>query len=95
MTFHPDTAPTEYMCLYTADGYEGEIGACDEGELEWVRKEDVLKLNIWEGDKIFFRLMNENRGFFSLKLTYVGDCLVSAVLDGEELVIDKTKEAAE
>ncbi len=41
------------MCLYTADGYEGEIIPCNEGVLEWIRKEDLLKLNLWEGDKIF------------------------------------------
>lgn len=93
VTFSPDTAPTEYMCLYTADGYEGEIGPCDEGQLEWVKKEDVLKLNIWEGDKIFFRLMNEGRAFFSLKLEYEGDRLVRAVLDGEELMMGETEEA--
>lgn len=93
VTFSPDTAPTEYMCLYTADGYEGEIGPCDEGQLEWVKKEDVLKLNIWEGDKIFFRLMNEGRAFFSLKLEYEGDRLVRAVLDGEELTMGETEEA--
>ena len=93
VTFSPDTAPTEYMCLYTADGYEGEIGPCDEGQLEWVRKEDVLKLNIWEGDKIFFRLMNEGRAFFSLKLEYEGDRLVRAVLDGKELTMGETKRA--
>ena len=93
VTFSPDTAPTEYMCLYTADGYEGEIGPCDEGQLEWVRKEDVLKLNIWEGDKIFFRLLNEGRAFFSLKLEYEGDRLVRAVLDGKELTMGETKRA--
>ena len=47
----------EYMCLYTADGFTGEPTACDEGELAWVKKEDVLHLNLWEGDKIFFRLL--------------------------------------
>ena len=64
----------EYMCLYTADGFTGEPTACDEGELAWVKKEDVLHLNLWEGDKIFFRLLNEDEPFFSLKLRYVGEC---------------------
>ena len=54
----------EYMCLYTADGFTGEPIACDEGELAWVKKEDVLHLNLWEGDKIFFRLLNEDEPFF-------------------------------
>ncbi len=60
----------EYMHLYTADGFTGEIHDCDEGELVWVKKEKVMELPIWEGDKIFFRLLNERRDFFSLKLVY-------------------------
>ena len=75
----------EYMCLYTADGFTGEPIACDEGELAWVKKEDVLHLNLWEGDKIFFRLLNEDEPFFSLKLRYVGDTLAEAVLNGKQM----------
>ena len=75
----------EYMCLYTADGFTGEPTACDEGRLAWVKKEDVLHLNLWEGDKIFFRLLNEDEPFFSLKLRYVGDTLAEAVLNGKQM----------
>ena len=76
----------EYMHLYTADGYEGEIGECDEGELIWVDKEKVFELNIWEGDKIFFRLINENRPYFSLKLVYSeNNELVEVYLDGKKI----------
>ena len=75
----------EYMCLYTADGFTGELTACDEGELAWVKKEDVLHLNLWEGDKIFFRLLNEDEPFFSLKLRYEGDKLAEAVLNGKQM----------
>jgi 8-oxo-dGTP diphosphatase len=73
------------MCLYTADSYEGTMTACDEGTLEWVKKEDVLKLNLWEGDKIFLGLLSENAPFFSLKLSYRGEMLTEAVLDGKTL----------
>ena len=79
----------EYMCLYTADGFEGEMTACNEGTLEWVKKEEVGGLNIWEGDKIFFRLLNEDAPFFSLKLTYEGSRLIEAVLDGKALAISE------
>lgn len=72
----------EYMCLYKADGFTGELINCDEGTLEWVEKEKVYDLPIWEGDKIFFRLMEEQDAFFSLKLRYKGDVLAEAVLDG-------------
>ena len=70
------------MHLYTATGYEGTLKECDEGNLEWVKKSEVQNLPIWEGDKIFFRLLDEDRPFFSLKLSYEGDTLVYAALDG-------------
>lgn len=77
---------TEYMSLYTADGFTGQAHPCDEGQLEWVDKDAVLKLNIWEGDKIFFRLLNEGRPFFSLKLVYdKTDTLLEAALDGKPM----------
>lgn len=77
---------TEYMWLYTADGFTGESILCDEGELEWVKKEEVSNLNLWEGDKIFFRLINEDRPFFSLKLVYdKSDILKYAALDGQPM----------
>lgn len=85
VTFMAEGWDTEYMCLYTADSYEGDMIPCNEGKLEWVKKEDVLGLNLWEGDKIFFRLMNENAPFFSLKLVYSGDRLVEAALDGKQM----------
>lgn len=87
VTFLSDEWPeAEYMCLYTADGFEGEMITCDEGTLEWVDKSKVYELPIWEGDKIFFRLLEENRDFFSLKLRYEGNVLAEAVLDGKVLI---------
>ena len=78
----------EYMHLYTSEDFKGEIGACDEGELVWIDKDKVYDLNIWEGDRVFFRLLEENRVFFLLKLVYnVNDELTNAILDGKELVI--------
>ena len=66
--------------------YELDIVACREGVLEWVPKERVEQLPIWEGDKIFFKLLNEEHPWFSLKLVYEGDTLKQAVLDGEQIV---------
>lgn len=85
VTFIANDYPVEYMCLYTADGFTGDMIDCDEGKLEWVPKADVLKLNLWEGDKVFFKLMNEGRPFFSLKLRYQGDVLEECCLDGTAL----------
>ena len=78
VTFVSDEWGTEYMHLYTADRFTGELTACDEGELVWIPKTEVANLPIWEGDKIFFRLLAESEDFFSLKLTYKGDTLVGA-----------------
>lgn len=78
VTFVSDEWGTEYMHLFTATGFRGEIGACDEGELVWVPKSEIENLNIWEGDKIFFRLLVKSDKFFSLKLTYKGDVLVGS-----------------
>ena len=72
------------MFLYTAEGYEGVLAECNEGTLEWVKKREVCELPIWEGDKIFFRLLEEEAGFFSLKMTYQKDRLVEAVLNGQD-----------
>ena len=86
ITFMSDKWQTEYMFLYTASAYEGKIGECNEGTLEWIDKEKVYELPLWEGDKIFFRLLEEQRPHFSLKLRYVGEALVEAVLDGKNIL---------
>ena len=76
----------EYISLYTADGFEGDPIPCDEGELEWVEQDRIGELDIWEGDKIFFRLLKENRPFFSQKLVYdTKDVLQYAALDGKQI----------
>ena len=71
------------MHLFTADGYDGVMRECDEGTLEWVADEQMLRLPIWEGDKVFLRLLQERETFFTLKLVYQGETLVRATLDGE------------
>ena len=86
ITFVSDKYGTEYMFLYSASAYQGELSSdCPEGDLQWVEKDRISSLPLWEGDKIFLRLMSENHPFFSLKLSYQGDNLVYAALDGEEL----------
>ena len=82
ITFGTDVQETEYMFLYTADGYEGIMTECNEGTLEWVPKAQVAELPMWEGDRIFFRLLEEDADFFSLKMRYEGDRLAEAVLNG-------------
>ncbi len=85
--FCPDTPIYEVMHLYTADGFEGQIRTdCDEGTLEWIDKDKLLSLTLWEGDKIFLKLIqNPGSPFFTLSLSYEGDRLTKAVLDGKEI----------
>lgn len=86
VTFVSGGGVTEYMSLFTADGFEGEEIPCDEGVLEWVDKGKINELNLWMGDKIFFTLLNREEPFFSLKLVYDGgDQLVQVALNGREL----------
>lgn len=85
VTFVSDDSIVEYMCLFTADGFEGQIGECNEGTLEWIKKSDYMKLEHWEGDPIFLKLMEEKHPFFSLKLVYRDGHLVEKILDGKNI----------
>ena len=85
VTFVSDRWPTEYMHLFTATGWTGEPHVCDEGDLAWIKKAELLTLPMWEGDKIFLRLLDSDEPFFSLKLCYAGDRLESAVLNGKQV----------
>ena len=69
VTFISNLWPTEYMHLFTADGWTGEPHPCDEGELAWIKKADLLSLPLWKGDQIFLDLLDRNTPFFSLKLS--------------------------
>lgn len=85
VTFVSDDDPAEYMCLFTSDDFSGTQIVCDEGKLEWVKKSEIEKLNLWEGDKIFLKLLAQKAPFFSLKLVYKNGSLVSAMLDGKPI----------
>ena len=85
VTFVSDRWETEYMHLFTAHGWTGEVRECDEGTLEWVGKDDLAALPQWAGDRIFLRLLREDAPFFSLKLRYEGEELAYAALDGREM----------
>ena len=87
ITFVSDKWPTEYMHLFTSSDFIGEIKECDEGVLEWVDKQKIYSLPLWQGDKIFLKLIeNSDTPFFSLRLEYKGDTLISAILNDEVIV---------
>ena len=85
VTFVSDEWGTEYMHLFTSDDFSGTPREGDEGVLEWIEKAHLLSLPIWEGDKIFLRLLDTDEPFFSLKLCYQGDRLIQAVLNGKKI----------
>lgn len=91
LTFICDKQDPEYICLYTIDGFSGQLKECDEGELLWVPKDGIFGLNLWEGDRIFFDLLQKDVPFFSLKLCYEGDQLLEAVLNGEKELVGTAK----
>lgn len=86
VTFVSDEWPTEYMHLFTAQEWSGTQVDCNEGILEWIPKEKLRNLPLWEGDKIFLRLLDTDEPFFSLKLRYQGEKLVYAALNGNKIV---------
>lgn len=85
VTFVSDCCEGEFMHLFTATGFEGEIRECDEGVLEWIEKTELMKLPMWEGDRIFLEMIARPAPFFSLKLQYTGEHLAGAWLDGKRI----------
>ena len=85
VTFLSEGEDGEYMYLFTADGFEGELKECDEGDLQWVSRDFLTELPKWEGDQIFLDLLWRDAPFFLLTLRYWGDRLTEALLDGKKI----------
>ena len=85
VTFISDIWESEHMHLFICTDWNGDEIVCDEGDLEWIEKKRLFELTMWEGDKIFLKLIDEKAPFFSLKLTYKGDELQEAVLNGKTM----------
>lgn len=85
VTFLNEGGEGEYMYLFTADGFEGTLKVCNEGDLAWVSREFLHSLPMWEGDRIFLELLWQDAPFFLLTLRYRGDCLAEAVLNGKKI----------
>lgn len=83
--FVSDYWQEEEMYLFTSEEFEGELTDCDEGCLEWVDKDRLAQLNLWEGDYIFLNLLDEREDYFSLRLEYQGERLIGAALDGKPM----------
>lgn len=85
VTFLQEGGEGEYMYLFTAEKFEGNLHDCPEGDLQWVSREFLYRLPMWEGDRIFLDLLWRNAPFFLLTLRYRGEVLTQAVLNGEEI----------
>ena len=86
VTFVSDRWEGEYMHLFTATGFTGQLKECDEGQLEWFSKEKLLQLPMWAGDRLFLERIAQPGPFFSLKLRYRGETLEGAWLNGKPLL---------
>lgn len=87
VTFVFNETQCEYMHLFTVTDWTGEQKVCDEGDLEWIDKSALFALPMWEGDRIFLRLLDSDEPFFSLKLCYRGETLLEAVLNGNPIPV--------
>ena len=85
VTFDSDEYESEQMHLFTATEFAGTVGACDEGELHWISKDKIEGLNMWNGDIVFLKLLETEKSFFSLKLTYKGDNLQEYYINGKKV----------
>jgi len=85
VTFVSDAFEGEWMHLYTASDFSGELTECSEGILKWIPKQEISSLNLWQGDRIFLDLLTKDVPYFQLKLIYRGDTLTEAILDGKPI----------
>ncbi len=82
--FQSDELEDEEMYLFTGTEWEGEISVCDEGTLEWIPKEKVLDLNLWEGDPYFLKPMLDGETKIEITCRYEGDRLAEYINHEEE-----------
>ena len=80
LTFSSEGWEDEYIFVFTSDKFSGSITDCNEGELRWIDKDKIMDLNLWDGDRIFLKIMLESDEFFSIKLSYKGDEIVDQQL---------------
>ncbi|RRD93038.1 8-oxo-dGTP diphosphatase [Clostridiales bacterium COT073_COT-073] len=87
LTFCYNDEPAMYLFLFTSDRFTGEQTECDEGELKWIPKAEIDQLDLWQGDRIFHKLLETRDDFFAMKMVYEGDTLVECTLDGKKVEV--------
>ncbi len=70
VTFVIEGGECEQMFLFKCTDFSGELTDCDEGVLEWIDKSALYDLDLWEGDFIFLKKIENDCPFFTLKLVY-------------------------
>lgn len=76
----------ELTFLYTGEAEGVAAAECPEGVLRWVPFEEIPKLPLWEGDRVFLPLLRSRTDCFALKLIYApGGALTGCVLDGHDI----------
>lgn len=88
LTFCYNDEPSMYMFLFTSEDFSGEQIECNEGDLKWIDKSKVLDLDLWQGDRIFHRLLETRQDFFAMKMNYRDDELIDCYLDGKKIEVD-------
>ena len=58
-----------YVFLFLINEFDGELIESNEGDLEWIDDDKLFDLNLWDGDKIFIKWLDQP-GFFSGKFLY-------------------------
>lgn len=76
VTYVSTTWETEYMYVFTSNDFKGEQIECNEGDLQWIDKNEIIKLNTWEGDKIFVEKIQNDDTFFTIKFEYDDEKLI-------------------
>ena len=79
IVFVSDVWGLEYMYLYTSTKWRGRLIDCDEGELVWLDKRELLTKKLWEGDRLFLKAIDERKEFFMMKFRYEGERLAEVV----------------
>ena len=64
-----------YGFVFTATDFSGTLIDSPEGVLQWIADDELLDLNIWEGDKVFLKWLARD-DFFSGKFVYKNNKLV-------------------
>ena len=73
----------EYIMVFTSDDFNGEVNfRCDEGVLQWVKKDTIDALDLWQGDRYFLPKLFQTGPFFNMTLVYTNNRLVHVECDG-------------